>query len=410
MNPAMAVTVKQKFGSSGDEGHARHLENPAGVLFQANVCSGSGAEENRAVALGLSRNGFAVQLAPRDQLEPSNGLAQSERRELERLTRQRVELPQSALYQAGSPDDWNLDFFGACRIGRTAFGADRLPNGWATRCNEMDEVWVPNLFCQDTFAASGVNEEKLRVVHTGVDTQRFRPGLPPMSLSCDRRFRFLSITDLHPRRGTDVLLRAYLEEFSAKEDVALILRACARRDAQVSAEADLAFFIERELGLKLENTAEVIVLDGPITPAELPRLYASADALVTVSRAAACGLSALQALASELPVIATNWGGPMEFLSASNSLLVDSEGLVTTSAEQEPFAGLQWAAPSVEHLRQLLRQVVSDQESTRLRAQQGRRDAVSLWDWDMVLREWISAFRHLVQSEQHLQRWTGESI
>src|SRR5206468_420328 len=168
----------------------------------------------------------------------------------------------------------------------------------------------------------------------------FRPGLPPMSLSCDRRFRFLSITDLHPRRGTDVLLRAYLEEFNAKEDVALILLVFNSPDAHVSAEAELAFFIERELGLKLENTA----------------------------------------------------------------------GQVTAAAEQELFAGLQCAAPSVEHLRQLLRQVVSDQESTRLRAQQGRRDAVSLWDWDVVLREWISAFRHLVQSEQHLQRWTGESI
>ena len=176
VNVAMLTTAEQESGSSGNEGHARNLENPAGVLFQANVCSGSGAEENRAVALRLSRNGFVVQLAPRDQLEPRNGLAQSERRELERLTRQRVELAQSALYQVGSPDDWNLDFYGASRIGRTAFAADRLPNGWATRCNEMDEVWVPNRFCEETFAASGVNE-KLRVVHTGVDTQRFRPGV-----------------------------------------------------------------------------------------------------------------------------------------------------------------------------------------------------------------------------------------
>jgi glycosyltransferase involved in cell wall biosynthesis len=273
----------------------------------------------------------------------------------------------------------------------------------------MDEVWVPNWFCRETFAASGVNEEKLRVVHTGVDTQRFRPGLPPMSLSCDRKFRFLSITDLNPRRSSDVLLRAYLQEFNAKEDVALILLVFERPDAQVSAEAELAFFIERELGLKLENTAEVIVLDGPITPAEFPRLYASADAFVTPSRAMAFGHTALEALASELPVIATNWGGPMEFLNASNSLLVDSEGLVTTSAEQELYAGLKWAAPGVDHLRQLLRQIVSDPESTRLRAQQGRRDAVSLWDWDVVLREWISAFRHLVLPEQHMQRWVGES-
>ena len=206
-NPARAPSVQQDSVDQDDGDAAVLPHDPAGVLFQANVWSGYGSEENRAVALGLSRDGFVVQLAPRDVLvDGRSGIGAPAQRKLERLTRDRVRLARSVLYQAGSPDEWNLDFYGTCRVGRTAFGAHRLPHGWAAQCNDMDEVWVPNKFCRESFAASGAKEGKLRVVHTGVDTQIFRPGLPALDFPCGRGFRFLSITDLHSRRGTDLLL------------------------------------------------------------------------------------------------------------------------------------------------------------------------------------------------------------
>ena len=410
-NPAKAPAAEQDLARNLDEAGVVRLDAPAGVLFQANVWEGDGADENRAVALGLSRQGFVIQLAPRGVLgggERWIGAPVQER--LERLTRDRVELARSALYQTGSPDEWHLDFYGGCRIGRTAFGANRLPNGWAARCNEMDEVWVPNQFCSESFAASGVKEQKLRVMHTGVDTQTFRPGLPALNFSCERRFRFLSITDLRPRRGTDLLLRAYLEEFAADEDVALVLRICERSDARVPAIADLGFFIETELGLRLEDTAELIVLDGPICLEDFPRLYASADAFVAVSRATAYGRNMLEALACEVPVIATRWGGPLEFLHTGNSFLVDNEGLVMASEEEELFAGLQWAQPSVEHLRRVMRQLVSGQEQGPMRARQGRQDAVERWDWNVVLPEWARAFGSLLPLERNPHKCRRGSV
>jgi len=350
-------------------------------------------------------------LAPRDVLvDGRSGIGAPAQRKLERLTRDRVRLARSVLYQAGSPDEWNLDFYGTCRVGRTAFGAHRLPHGWAAQCNDMDEVWVPNKFCRESFAASGAKEGKLRVVHTGVDTQIFRPGLPALDFPRGRGFRFLSITDLHSRRGTDLLLRAYLEEFTADEDVALILKICERQNARVTPQEEIAFFIEVELGLRLEDSAELIVLDGPIAQADFPRLYASADAFVAVSRATAYGRSMLEALACELPVIATGWGGPMEFLHDGNSFLVDNEGLVTAGAEEEPFTGLQWAQPSVAHLRQLMRQLVSGGGQAQARGRQGRQDAVARWDWTVVLHEWGSAFGNLLPPGRNPHDGSGESV
>ncbi len=36
-------------------------------------------------------------------------------------------------------------------IGRTMFETDRIPSGWVTRLNFMDEVWVPTKFAHDIF-------------------------------------------------------------------------------------------------------------------------------------------------------------------------------------------------------------------------------------------------------------------
>src|SRR5262249_54391025 len=185
----------------------------SGLVLHADFARGCWAEESQAVALGLSARGIPVQLAPTGPLDPGRPDGVWSVAEAERLTRDHVALARSVLYQAGTPDEWNLEYYGRYRVARTAFGAERLPEGWARRCNEMDEVWVPNQFCLEGFAESGVEKKKLRIVRTGVDTQRFRPGLPGFDSLGKRRFCFLSVTDLHPRRGTDVLLRAYLEEF-----------------------------------------------------------------------------------------------------------------------------------------------------------------------------------------------------
>jgi glycosyltransferase involved in cell wall biosynthesis len=372
-------------------------ESVGGVLLQANVYGGPAAEETRALALGLVRAGLPVQVVPRDSLQDAkNSLPHSVQAGIEGLTRQRVELARSVLYQAGSPDDWELNYYGRRRVGRAAFGAERLPCGWSERCNAMDEVWVPSEFQRETFEASGVDGEKLRVVHTGFDTETFRPGLEPLGIPCARGFRFLAFADLHPRRGTDVLLSAYMKEFQPDEDVMLLLKVADDKDSVADTEAELAFWIEKQLGLKLEETPAIVLVTGRLSHSDMPRLYASANAFVMPSRATARGRSLLEALACGLPVIATGWGGHRELLSNDNGFLIEIESLVSAAAEDERVGGLRWAEPSVDHLRRLLRQVVTNRDEAQRRARSGRENAVQQWDWKVVIPEWARAFHRLL--------------
>ena len=107
------------------------------------------------------------------------------------------------------------------------------------------------------------------------------------------------------------------------------------------------------------------------------------------------GRALLQALACGVPVIATRWGAPLEFLREDNSFPIGIEGLVPASFEEELFAGHRWAEPSVDHLRQLMRCVFSNRQESRKRAQRGRQDVVERWDWRVVIPDWVDAFRRL---------------
>ena len=374
----------------------------SGVSFHASVYGGSGySDECLAVVLGLAEHQLAVQLHPLVfQSDTRNLLSREVQNTLEELKRQPVNLARSIYYQCVPAHDFNRQAQARCRVGRTMFESDSIPDGWAERCQAMDEIWVPSEFNRETFASAGVDERKLRVVPAGVNTKLFRPGLEPLSLARTRGFNFLSMFEWTDRKAPDVLLRAYLSEFKPDEDVALILKSYARPDPNADLLPRLAHFIEREAGLTLDKAPPIILLTGFLSNADMPRLHSSADAFVLPSRGEGYGRPYMEALACGRPVIATRWSGQMDFLHEENSYLIDLEGVVPTppDVDVELYAGHRWAEPSVEHLRQLMRQVFSQHEEAQRRAERGRAEMVRDWDWNVVIKRWVNEFERLMDS------------
>jgi glycosyltransferase involved in cell wall biosynthesis len=377
--------------------------SPANVVFRASIYDGSGyADEARGIIFGLYRAGFPVRVEPFGLQQDEQKLLTGEEQEiLEELKHQRVDLARGVHFQHYPANDFNLAMRGRHRVGRTMYETDSIPDGWSDSCEAMDEVWVPSAFNCETFASRGVSPKRLRALPGGINTALFRPGAEPFPIPKRRGFNFLSVFEWIQRKGADVLLQAYLREFKPGEDVALILKTYGRPNANADMFPRLAYFVERHMGMRLEDAPTILLLAPDFLPAaDLPRLYASADAFVLPTRGEGWGRPYMEALACECPVIATRWSGHMDFLHDGISYLVDCELVpVPWNNDVELSAGHRWAEPSVEHLRQLMRRVFEHRDEAEQKAVRGRVEMAEKWDWQHVIRErWVPEFARLLQS------------
>jgi glycosyltransferase involved in cell wall biosynthesis len=389
-----APESKNQTNPSGSEGCAASPgAMRAGVTFRGVIYGGSGyAQENLMVVQALAGHAIPVGIEPlSQQYDTENLLPQESRIALEFAKLQPVDLSQGIFFQSMPAHDFQTNRSARRLIGRTMFETDRIPHGWAEKCNAMDEVWVPSSFNLETFARAGVRENKLRKMQEGEDTKVFHPENPPFTIPGTRGFNFLSVFQWTQRKGPDILVKAFLQEFKQDEDVALILRSYGRSGPQSEVLPDLLHYIERDLRIPLEKTPPILLIPGLIPNQELPRLYTSADCFVLPSRGEGWGRPYAEALCSELPVIATGWSGQLDFLHPANSYLIDCKlAPVPSNTDVEVFAGHQWAEPDVDHLRSLMRHVFTHRSEAKEKARTGRQEMVEKFDRKVIMARWIA--------------------
>jgi len=104
---------------------------------------------------------------------------------------------------------------------------NKIPEIWTENCNTMvDEVWVPTEFHKEIFAKSGVELKKLVKIPEATDIFLWNPQITePLTLTSLRRndFNFFSVFKWEHRKGWDILLKSYFEEFSASDNVTLFI-------------------------------------------------------------------------------------------------------------------------------------------------------------------------------------------
>ena len=245
----------------------------------------------------------------------------------------------------------------ARRIGWTMLEVSGLPQQWVDGCNGMDEVWVPASFNEHTFRSSGVRVP-IRVMPLGVDVDYFNPGITAFRPTS--RFTFLSVFEWGERKGADLLLRAFAEEFKESEDVLLLL-AVYNRDPGVNVHEEVA-----KLGLPASPPI-VVMLNPEFADAQMGALYRSADCFVLPTRGEGWGMPVLEAMACGLPVISTNWSGPADLLHPGVGYPLEVKSMVKAVAKCPWYEGFDWAEPDVDHLRFLMREVVDRPEQARAR-------------------------------------------
>jgi glycosyltransferase involved in cell wall biosynthesis len=176
---------------------------------------------------------------------------------------------------------------------------DRLPveEGLARRCERIVATSNEEIF---ELVRMGAARDRLALVPCGVDLDRFRPDGPRARARSDRH-RILVVSRLVQRKGIEDVVRAVA---SLPGTELLIAGGPAAARLAADAEARRLGRLATELGV-----ADRVCLLGRVPPAELPALYRSADAVVCAPWYEPFGLVALEAMACEVPVVATAVGG-----------------------------------------------------------------------------------------------------
>ena len=269
---------------------------------------------------------------------------------------------------------------GKYKIGFTMLEVTGIPREWVDQANMMDEVWVPSKFNVQTFRESGV-KRPIKIVPLGIDPHYFHPDLQGFPIS--DTFTFLSIFEWGERKAPDILLKAFSDEFSTTEDVVLICK-IGNGDASISVEQEIA-----NLKLRRNGGRVRILLNRKLKQYEMGVLYRSSDCFVLPSRGEGWGMPYLEAMACGLPTIGTNWSSQTDFMHDGNSLLIEVEKLIDAEAKCPYYDGFEWAQPSYEHLRKLMRWTFENREAAAELGSKASKEARNSWSWDNTARSVI---------------------
>lgn len=185
-------------------------------------------------------------------------------------------------------------------IGYTPWESSKLPPSWPDILNSCDEVWTTSEKCQEWFLNNGVRGP-VRVYKHGIEDLWKVPRLR----NPQNKIRFLHIGEPAQRKGGQLALTAFRAAFGNRDDVHLTIKAFAEstirhKDNQGNILGPIS---------ELNN---VTLRTEVMTQDQLLSLILTHDALIYPSYGEGFGLIPLQALATGMPSVVTQWWCPYD--------------------------------------------------------------------------------------------------
>ena len=276
----------------------------------------------------------------------------------------------------------------------TMMETNSVPPRFAEKCNLADELWLPSLHNMQIFEEVKIKPELFHMP-LGVNTDLYKPmivteGQKSLFDIKTKGFVFMSLFGWSLRKGTDAMLKAYLQTFTKDDDVTLLI--VSRKDGMTAKNKndeirkEITKYIKR---WSPEKHPHIVHIGDNIAEEKLPILYNMSDCFLTLSRGEGYGLPYMEAGSCEKPVIATRCGGQLDFLTDKNSYLVDIEGYDIANQEMQqnssyyenqPFAVL--GETTVNQTKEIMHSIYKDKKEAQEKGKTLRRDLVNAFTWD----------------------------
>jgi glycosyltransferase involved in cell wall biosynthesis len=262
-------------------------------------------------------------------------------------------------------------------VAHTVWESDRLPRHWPELLNATDLVIVPTGWNRDVFVAGGVDAPIAVVPHVAT-APRAGDGGAGLGVDPDA-FVFYTIGRWDERKAVFLAIEAYLRAFTADDPVVLVVKTGPRLEmppGEWGAGNPLSWTTPWQVASlvrQFRTPARVHLEVETWTDDRIAGLHMRGDCYLTLARGEGWGIGAFDASAYGNPVVATGWGGFLEYLDDDSAFLVDHQ---LAAVEHNAFASYsrdqQWAAPDLDHAVDALRAVVADPDAARLRAARAR--------------------------------------
>lgn len=281
-------------------------------------------------------------------------------------------------------------------VGVTVWETNHVPRQWYDPLNRADHVIVPCSWNKIVFESDIARlKHSVSVVHHVIERKKasqasahrapflslvtqhsavsYHPSLERFerdrSVFTDRPYVFYCVGEFNNRKGIADLIRAYLAEFSADDNVLLYVKT----NGDVSHDTACRFVYEQQQQQHDSDRSAAIILDYRILPHEdIMQIHRDADCFVSLTKSEGVGIGACEAAFSGNPIIVTRFGGQLDYLvdvDFVNYRLVPANycsGLHQGSEECNKRGwcmrnGLydakeqEWAQPDLSHAQELMR-------------------------------------------------------
>jgi len=297
----------------------------------------------------------------------------------------------------------------------TDYNLDCVPEQWIRWAKDVDEVWVPNEWVYDAFDSAGYTDN-IEIFPYGINFE-YRPTAYDCT-SCrgkhtgkhvnsdclnDDKFTFFSVMRWYHIKGVDVLIEAFLREFSGDEDVRLFLKTTSNNNFEMNNVGSLVSKFADEIGVT--NPPELGIRTEMMGEQKLMDLYGLADAFAFPSRAECVGISWAQAMHAGTPVITNDWSAMNEYISDDEAILINDgdvkhpeprvNWLPIKTGEWYPEEA-NWFEPSIPAVQESLRKAYEmDSKKINEIAENGKDMVHNTFDWSEHIENRVKRFKEL---------------
>tara|TARA_S200002703_G_scaffold20579_1_gene16871 strand:- start:7133 stop:8407 length:1275 start_codon:yes stop_codon:yes gene_type:complete len=196
------------------------------------------------------------------------------------------------------------------------------PAEWVSKCNLMKHILVVSDHAKRNLKNTK-NEEGLgistpiTVIPFGYNNEIKKVDVYK-NLNITTSFNFLSVAQLAPRKNFENMLRWFVQEFKDDESVGLIIKTHSHNNSTLDFHASKNRINNILNSTSSERKCKVYFVHGNLTESEMESLYDPkyVDCYITTTHGEGFGIPIFNAACNNIPIIATNWSGHLDFLRA----------------------------------------------------------------------------------------------